>query len=604
MKSIGPQLSVGKKRTYVQAFECQEEKDSINCQISKKYLELITRHTKRLRLESAMHECLPDTNVPIYNAKSNTSNMHIPTSKSFQTSGLDSIGKDPSFAPFWSEFTKTVSTHSWLCSKIDCVDSDSSYWNGFAKGIPLNSWFTVKPTTAKMIMDQYRPNSQTLLKNWPKTYSRWSQYLSLNIMEKEQEQIENEEKKSNNKKKQKKKTVRRIKKVLLHPTREQKQVLNRWFGAFRYIYNKCVNFHRTEKEKYNEAMSKRKLFRNLFIKRNSPECKESSWLKEIPFDIIDEASIDFIKALNSTFARQKGNPFEMHFKSKKRSFQESIVIHKKHWKNGKMHIRAFGKDPIIGAELLPDTLESDTRLIKTKTGKYYLHLIVEKPMVKCSETQRTNSPTVFSMDPGVRTFMTGYDPRGYSFEWGAGDMNRLYRLALHIDKLTSKRTKVKHKKRYRLNKAIMRIRVRMKNLVSEIHRQLAKWLVQNYSIILLPSFEVSNMVVNKNGKRKIHSTTVRKMLTWSHYKFKQLLLAKSEEYPSCKVLIVDEHFTSKACGNCGKLNNVLGSSKTFVCPNCSSCFDRDLNAARNIWLRWIYYETLKHQNKMKIEKLV
>src|SRR5690606_28489903 len=49
----------------------------------------------------------------------------------------------------------------------------------------------------------------------------------------------------------------------------------------------------------------------------------------------------------------------------------------------------------------------------------------------------------------------------------------------------------------------------------------------------------------------------------------------------------DEHFTSKTCGNCGFLNFTLGQKKIFSCPQCSIEMDRDVNAARNILLRFL-----------------
>jgi len=46
---------------------------------------------------------------------------------------------------------------------------------------------------------------------------------------------------------------------------------------------------------------------------------------------------------------------------------------------------------------------------------------------------------VISLDPGVRTFMTGYDPSGVAVEWGKNDIGRIYRLSHACDKLQSKR---------------------------------------------------------------------------------------------------------------------------------------------------------------------
>ncbi|RHZ56817.1 hypothetical protein Glove_396g67 [Diversispora epigaea] len=61
----------------------------------------------------------------------------------------------------------------------------------------------------------------------------------------------------------------------------------------------------------------------------------------------------------------------------------------------------------------------------------------------------------------------------------------------------------------------------------------------------------------------------------------------TREYPWCKVVICDKHYTSKICGNCGYLHQKLGSNKTFKCPQCQIEMDRDINAARNILLRYL-----------------
>ena len=84
----------------------------------------------------------------------------------------------------------------------------------------------------------------------------------------------------------------------------------------------------------------------------------------------------------------------------------------------------------------------------------------------------------------------------------------------------------------------------------------------------------------------------------SHHRFKQRLLAnKAREYPWCKVLIVDEAYTSKTCGMCGHIHQSLGGNKVFRCPHCSFEIDRNVNGARNILLRFLtlYHETSSTQ---------
>lgn len=155
-----------------------------------------------------------------------------------------------------------------------------------------------------------------------------------------------------------------------------------------------------------------------------------------------------------------------------------------------------------------------------------------------------------------------------------------------MDKLQSKwsQKEVRHRERYRLKKSARRIRKKIRNLIYEVHKKFAKWIVEQYHTVLLPEFQTQNMV--KKGQRKIKSKTARAMLTWSHYRFRQRLLNKTREYPWCKVILCDEHYTSKTCGNCGNIQNI-GGSKVYKCKNCRVEMDRDVNGARNILLRYL-----------------
>lgn len=130
---------------------------------------------------------------------------------------------------------------------------------------------------------------------------------------------------------------------------------------------------------------------------------------------------------------------------------------------------------------------------------------------------------------------------------------------------------------------------KVKNMVTEVHRKAAKWLLETFDCILLPAFQSKKMSQKKqehgNKKRKLGRKTVRQMLNWCHYSFREYLLHKVKEYPGKRVIVCDEAYTSKCCGNCGTLNQKLGSSKSFSCSNCNYKADRDDNGARNVLLR-------------------
>ena len=318
---------------------------------------------------------------------------------------------------------------------------------------------------------------------------------------------------------------------------------------------------------------------------------------------------DLLKAYKtSTSLKKKGHikHFDIKFRSKK-ARSESIVIHSKHYKSrGVFYPEMFGPDPVRAAEVLPDKLNYDCRLQKTRLGEFYFCILLpldigsenkapvsvfkkrrarrrseEQPQVAVSEVEQR----ILALDPGVRTFFTGYSPSGEVVEWGVDDICRIRRICYSIDRLQSKMGVQDNtrSRRYRLRRAFHRSIRRVRNLVDEVHKKLTRWLVLHYDVVLLPSFDVSEMV--PKAHRKIGSKTARAMLTWSHYRFKQRLLDKTKEFPSCRVIVCDEHFTTKTCGQCGVLNDV-GASKAYSCTKCDAEFDRDVNAARNVYLRY------------------
>jgi putative transposase len=204
--------------------------------------------------------------------------------------------------------------------------------------------------------------------------------------------------------------------------------------------------------------------------------------------------------------------------------------------------------------------------------------------------------------------MTGYDPAGSIVEWGKSDMSRIARLLYAADRLQSRWSQpdLRAKKRKGLKKAGARLRQKVlathltlilfcstasrfgqvRDLISDCHRRLVKYLCESYDFILLPSFETSQMVNTRGSrKRKINSDTVRKMLTWRHYDFKQRLLNKAREYPWVRIKIVTEEYTSKTCTGCGWINDKLGGNKMYKCKSCGTALDRDFNGARNIFLK-------------------
>lgn len=139
---------------------------------------------------------------------------------------------------------------------------------------------------------------------------------------------------------------------------------------------------------------------------------------------------------------------------------------------------------------------------------------------------------------------------------------KIQQLCFKLDDLQSGVSKSAGQLKRRLKKVANRIRAKIKNLVSELHKKSAKFLVDNFDVILLPTFETSQMA--KKGRRRIRSKSVRQMLTLSHYQFKQFLKHKAKEHNKI-VIDVNEAYTSKTVSWTGEIVKI-GGSKFFLHP--------------------------------------
>ena len=378
-----------------------------------------------------------------------------------------------------------------------------------------------------------------------------------------------------------------VRKILLYPNRKQKQLLKQWCGTYRWIYNSCVRLWESHHLDLNQSrVGLRSDIRKAVIDKEA--LRYLPWALKVPYDVRDGAVREFMQNLTTELgkcknAREQGR--EHHFRlSYKSRFDSSMFVQvlKRNWSKGRWFPTCLGPKPLRGAEPLPLKLEQDCKLVKTRFNRFYLCIVTKRSAPVPPPAAYKGS--CIALDPGIRTFLTGYDPSGRVIEIGANDSDGLFRMCKKVDLIMSKVHKAaNHKQRYQRSKAAARAREAIKNRVTDLHRKTAKYLCETFETIFLPLFQSSSMV--RRSTRKIRSRTARMMMTFSHYTFRQHLIHKAKDYQGVHVVLVDEAYTSKTCGACGCLHNKLGGSKLFRCPECSLEMDRDVNGARNIYIR-------------------
>ncbi len=492
-----------------------------------------------------------------------------PTPKSSQISAADSISSEKVFKPYWTEFSQTLADLLLLPTKIGFVALGSILSHGSVVGSKLKYWFSTKRTRAQR-------------SKWCKIFSQSSMSSVIDSMDCE-----------NTKEKLLKTVTYRV-----YPSKDLSLIWKQWVAAVRKVYNISIAYLNEHQgyDKIGNAGGKRGFRMMLKASGLIPE-----WcLKLNVSKILDNASMSAYTAWVETAIspnfigkgkNKKANPSAGKKIARFRSIRDqrlTIQFDPTAYKNGRWMVsttKHLPKPEFKGQNFCVLT-DGATELTFNK-GRWFANfpVEVEQPML------RPICQKVIALDPGVRTFLTGFDGNDF-LEFGNGDFGKIAKLCSHLDKLKSRHDKSKGSRfkrlRYKIKQAMQQLRTRIKNLRSECHKQIASYLARNYEVIVLPTFETSEMVAKK--RRKLHSKTARAMMTWAFYQFAQTLEHLCNRYGS-KLVRITEEYTSKTCTKCGHVHRKLGSSKNFKCPSCGYEIPRDCNGAVGIFLKAMWDTT-------------
>jgi putative transposase len=215
-------------------------------------------------------------------------------------------------------------------------------------------------------------------------------------------------------------------------------------AAARYCYNQAIS-----QQKQNR-LSKLKL-RNKIMQSDLPD-----WVKSTPCHVRQNAIFDAHRAYSvsrDAKYRSRRNP------------RSTIKFNDSNFRDG-MWLRTYVKGlSFTASEPIPDSCKYGTQLVLHR-GNWFAVFPEE---YDCSQS---GSNSAIALDPGIRTFLTGYDS-SIVIEIGSGDIGRITRLCQHLDELIGKMTKVSAKQRRSMRRASERIRSKIQNLVDELHKLVA-----------------------------------------------------------------------------------------------------------------------------------
>ena len=204
---------------------------------------------------------------------------------------------------------------------------------------------------------------------------------------------------------------------------------------------------------------------------------------------------------------------------------------------------------------------------------------------KCINIDERNNIKTVGIDLGVRTFLTGYSNSG-TIEIGSNIKETILPILKKVDHIElSIKDHVYTTKREKrgLKLGIRKRRLKIRNLVNELHNKTINELVENYDNIIVGNISTKSIISSMKREKQLSKVNKRLVSSLSFYKFKEKLRHKSN---LCGKVCgeVSEAYTSKLCSNCGNIKHYKNVTKVYKCNKCKVNLDRDLNAAKNIYI--------------------
>jgi putative transposase len=203
---------------------------------------------------------------------------------------------------------------------------------------------------------------------------------------------------------------------------------------------------------------------------------------------------------------------------------------------------------------------------KNKCGQYFVSILVKEDIDVKPITGKTVGIDLGLIDLATLSDGTKINNPKYFRE----TQSELKKAQQHLSR------KKKDGNRYNKQRMkVARIHLKVSNQRKHLHHNLSNMLVNNYDLIVVEDLAVSNMVKNRKLAKSILDASWSSLVDMINYKC---------EWYGKTILKIDRFFaSSKLCSNCGHKNNGLKLSiRDWICPDCGTNHDRDINAAKNI----------------------
>ena len=350
-------------------------------------------------------------------------------------------------------------------------------------------------------------------------------------------------------------------KVRVYPTEEQKILLEKTFGANRFVYNYFLNLKSKLYEFYELNLS----FANS-SKVLTELKRQKSWLKDVDSVSLQQTLRDLDTAYKNFFSGKSKYP-KFKRKDDKNSYRANM--------NLSLNIENHTiKIPKVGSIRFRDkndfgnvTKIYNITISKASSGEYFASISVE---VDIKHFEKTNQNV--GIDLGLKDFAilsTGEkikNPRALKHL-----EDRYRRLAKSLSR------KVRGSANYQKARLkLARFHEHVANTRKDFLHKLSTNIVKGYDIICIENLNISGLIKNHKLAKSFQDVSLYEFIRQLEYKclwYGKTISKVGRFYPS-----------SQLCSNCGYKNSEVKhlSIREWTCPECGTHHDRDINSAINI----------------------
>lgn len=355
------------------------------------------------------------------------------------------------------------------------------------------------------------------------------------------------------------KTIYKTYKFRMYPNTEQQELLSKYFGCVRFVYNHFLN---ERKEQYSETQKSDNYYEQAKKMTLLKKQEEYSWLKEINSQTLQHSLRHLETAYTNFF---KGTAKFPRFKTRK-SGGSFTVPQFCSVSDSRIFIPKFKNGIKIKEHRTFKCKVKNMTISVTPSGKYFVSILSE---VEYKPLQKTNAKV--GIDLGIKDLVITSDGIKYpSNKFIKYYSKELTKAQKHLSRKTHgsvcwNRQRIK----------VAKIQEKIHNCRMDKLHKISTDLIKRYDVICCEDLNVKGMQRNHKLAQYISDASWGTFLT---------LLSYKAEINDKQVVKIGRYYpSSKTCQHCGYVKEDLTlKDREWICPNCGNIIDRDLNAAINI----------------------